>query len=73
MGSGAASSKRPHAQSTKNGRNSDQTRNTVSAKRTPHGKHVASQNSASLEEQKMAIVLFFIVALYLGLFASGFL
>ena len=30
----------------------------------------AKQSSESSEEQKMAIVLFFIVALYLGLFTS---
>ena len=56
MGS-APNNRRTINQHPKNGSNSDQKRNNATSK------HASSENA---EEQKMAIVLFFIVALYLG-------
>ena len=68
---GVASSRlKTLAHSTRNGQNANKNQNNAAAKRTTQGPHASSENA---EEQKMAIVLFFIVALYLGVFALGFM
>ena len=60
----ASSRRKTMAHSTKNGQNANEKQKNASAKGT---------TSNYAEEQKMAIVLFFIVALYLGGFALGLL
>ena len=69
IGSGA-NNRRTINHAPKNGQNSDQKLNHAPSKRSGKGQHSSSENA---EEQKMAIVLFFIVALYLGLCAIGFI
>ena len=64
MGHGGNNRRTINQHPNKNGQTSNHNHNNANSKPKAKGHHASSENA---EEQKMAIVLFFIVALYLGM------